>query len=375
MIKVITTVGASIFTNYLDWKKDIENHINYIKNKPYKEYSNLFPRIKQIKEKITAWAASNVDASAEIKSLVKIQKVRNEPLDVYLLATETVISALAAEIIRDWFAGDSNFTVRFNPVQDVIKGLQVNDYQVFVQRGLPNLVHRINTIAGGDHDKGGYFGNVIFNIAGGYKGVIPYMTILAQVNNCDIYYIFEESQTIIKIPKTPIRIDYNIFDKYPQEITMLENGIEKYQQQKNEHYAVFDELEKMGLVEIAGDLAVLSPLGVIFFEKYKSWTYHFFCSDEVWNEIQEHKDIKRILSEKFYNSAARENKTEIKQTHMVYDDGDNQNRIYYFKNNDDIYIYKTFQDESAAKKYISTPLNKSEVIKKSKRRQWRLANV
>ena len=368
MIRVITTVGTSLFSNYLDANKDIEIHYKNIKEKPFKEYHNLQARIKQVKARVTPWAANNIEASAEIKSLWKIYEFLKQPLDVYLIATDTVVSALAAEIIKARFDGEPDFTVHFKDA-DIITGLQVKDYQLFVRNGLPNLVYRIGEITAN------HYGEAIFNIAGGYKGVIPYMTVMALVNNWSIYYIFEESQTVIEIPRAPIKIDYDVFEKYSREVNMLEEGIEKYNHIRSKSFLEFTELEKMGLVEAIDDIAFLSPLGVIFHEKYRQRFFDFYCNDEVWEEIQNQKDIQRIITEKFANKAARENKTETKGMHMVFDDGDNQNRIYYFKHGGSIYIYKTFQNEEAARKFIDSTLNKEEVMKKAKKRKWGLKDV
>ena len=83
MIKVVTTVGASLFNNYHENSKDIEVPLKHLKNKPFKEYHNLTPRVRQIKEKVIPWAVKNIEASAEIKSLHKIQKKLDESLEVY----------------------------------------------------------------------------------------------------------------------------------------------------------------------------------------------------------------------------------------------------------------------------------------------------
>ena len=368
VIKVITTVGASLFTNYLDVNKDIEIHYKNIKEKPFNEYHNLQDRIKQIKAKVTPWAAKNIGASAEIKSLWKIHEFLKQPLDVYLIATDTVVSALAAEIIKTRFDGEPGFTVHFKDT-DVITGLQVKDYQLFVREGLPKLVYRIEEITAN------YHGEVIFNIAGGYKGVIPYMTVMALVNNWSIYYIFEESQTVIEIPKAPIKINYDVFEKYSREINMLRDVVENYNRVRSKNFLTFTELEKMGLVETDDGMAFLSPLGVIFHEKYRQRFYNFYCTDEVWEEIQNQKDIQRIITEKFANKTIRESKTEIKGVHTVFDDGDNQNRIYYFQHEGGTYVHKTFQNEEAARKFIDSTLNKGEVTKKAKMRKWGLKNV
>lgn len=370
MIKVITTVGTSLFNNYLESNKDFENLLKYLKNKSFKEYRDLAPRARQIKEKVVPWDAKSIEASAEIKSLYKIQKKLAESLDVYLLATDTALSPLAAEIIQARFDGMKNFRVNFNPDHDVIGGLQVDNYQLFVQTGLPKLVERIEKIAEG------YFGNVVFNIAGGYKGVIPYLTVMALINDCDIYYIFEDSQTVIEIPRVPLEINYSVFEKYSDEIGQLEKVVENYRKEREKSFIAFSELEKAGLVEQPGDdMAFLSPLGIIFLDKYRRNFFEFYCSDKVWEEINNQRDIQRILAEKFKEHIILENKTETKGVHRVYDDGNNPNRIYYFEHEGSIYIYKTFQNEEAAREFIKTPLNREEIIKNAKKRKWVLANV
>ena len=66
----------------------------------------------------------------------------------------------------------------------VISDLQVKDSKRFI-KGMRNLIDEIFEIA----DE--YWGNVIMNITGGYKASIPYLTILAQLNGCPIYYILK----------------------------------------------------------------------------------------------------------------------------------------------------------------------------------------
>jgi len=364
MKKVITTVGTSIFTNYLQEHDDIKEHYSVIEKKWHREWDVCKDRLNRIRKPVTNWARQNRDASAEIKSLIKLRETEKDSLDVFLLATDTVASRLAAEIIKDVFTGSEEININFNENQDVISGLQVKEYELFVKTGAHEFVKRIKNIARG------FFSDIVFNISGGYKGLIPFMTIMAQVNSCDVVYIYEESEALIKIPKTPIKIDYELFDRYYKEIMLLENAIENYEIAKRADYQKFNELEERGLVEVLGNYAFLSPIGNIFFERYKNQFFLFYCSDEVWEEIQRQSDIKRILTEKFSNEEIRKNKTEIKQglsgiKHTVYDDGNNNNRIYYFEEGDNIYIYKTFEDEEAAKEFIKTKFDKERIVKNS----------
>jgi hypothetical protein len=227
---------------------------------------------------------------------------------------------------------------------------------------LPNLIKRINDIAGG------FYKNVAFNISGGYKGIIPYLALMGFVNNCDIYYIFEESEELIRIPRAPVAIDVELFEKYLREIVSLQDGV-SYGQFKKENYQVIEELEQRGLVESADDIAYLSPLGNILFNSYTNEHFIFYVTDEVERERGKQKEIERILSTKFWDKQQRDSKTEIKTQgrgkHRVYDDGNNPNRIYYFERDDKVYIYKIFENEETAKAYIAEPLNEENVIGKS----------
>ena len=76
--------------------------------------------------------------------------------------------------------------------------------------------------------------------------------------------------------------------------------------------------------------------------------------DEIFNDILEQNDILSILRRKMEPNLLA-SKTERKGDHDVFDDGNNNNRIYYFIDAGKMYIYKTFQNEEKAQKYIKEP--------------------
>lgn len=375
MKKVITTVGKSIFDNYREYKNNIDTHYGVIKDKLHSEWNNCSDRIIKVKSILIPWAKDNENASAEIKSILKIYEMLKEDLEVHLLATDTIVSRCACEIVKDCLKKHDKITIIFDPSRDVILGLQVNDYKRLKQEGLHNLINRVNIIAGVGIGSTGYFDNMIFNITGGYKAVIPYMTIMAYVNGCKIAYLFEDMESIILIPPLPIKIDVEIFKTYALEIGWLDEGIDNYRHTKNSYYQRFTELERMGLVEEANNIAMLSPVGRIFYEHFQRRMFLFYAPDDVYSELTRQEDIKRILQGKFANRQHRESKTEIKGEHYVYDDGDNKNRIYYFIDRGSCYIYKTFQSEEDAKKFIDTKIDKKDIIRKSRLRELEVQNV
>jgi len=369
MKKVITTVGTSVFDNYFNQNNNssFQLYYNKLENKSFSEWSDYKEYIDKLKQGIKGWIKGAKDASAEITSILKIrEELQGEELDVYLLATDTILSALAAEIIKDYFEDKVN--AYFNNQNDIISELQVKDKSSFIKKGLPNLINRINQISAG------FWENILFNITGGYKGVIPYLTIISTINRCEIKYIFEKSEELITIPQLPIKIDETIFDNYINYINKLEQGIDDYNKEKQNN-KTYKELEKNGLVEYEDNLAFLSPIGQILYTKYKNNVFVFYASDNVFEEIQKQGNIREILSSKFVKNFER--KTEQKNDHYVYDDGNNPYRIFYFQQENNIYIYKTFEDHDEYEKYLSsekiTDEFKQEYIQKSKIRKIKIS--
>lgn len=360
MKKVITTVGTSLFLNY---QKNAEQccgelHEDYIFNKPFSEWNGNYN--EQTKEKIWKWlhSGNNLNGiSAEIQSLNKLQEERKEELEVFLISTDTVASNLAAEIIDKFFENNENIKVKS---KKRICSLQVKDRSLFTREGFPNLINEINSISDG------YFENLIMNITGGFKGIIPYLTIFSSINNVEIVYIYEESSEMISIPPLPIEIDKVFIEDNVKYLAELDSGIENYPQFKNTAHNQLTILEKRGFVESIDKIAFLSPIGKIFYERFKKNHFKFFCSNDVWNAIQKQKDIKRILRSKFPDEMLRSSKSEQKQDHLVFDDGDNNNRIYYFTDDGNIYIYKTFECEENAREYIDKTIDKVKIKTESK---------
>lgn len=231
MKNVITSVGTSLFTNYmdkdirriLDTTENIEEEFGYLKNKDSSEYLNNRYYIKKIKKVLTnnwivgihkidnEWTVekeiSNCDASAEIKSLIKIQKECNTKINVELICTDTILSMLSAEIIKENINKINSNIIVENEIH-VINGLQINDYRNFTQNGLQNLFRTLETLTYKDCD------HDILNISGGYKAIIPYLTIYGQLYNIPINYIYEESDMLIKIGRLPIQFDMFFAERY-----------------------------------------------------------------------------------------------------------------------------------------------------------------
>ena len=259
MKTIITTVGTSMFTNYQEKKKDLDDKIEDLKLKPYSEWDDWKDDIQVIEKAIIEQLYS--DASAEIKSTLKLKEKYNQ-IAVHLIATDTILSVLAAKILRRYFE-EKNIDCTFSEKEDIIQDLQVNNAKNFEKNGIVNLVDRLDKII-----KNSYYENVIFNITGGYKAIIPYITIMAQINNIPLYYIFEDTDNLIKIPQAPLDINLGIFEKYGNVLIDLSKGITENWEDYKRRNNIGEDFSACIWEE--DNMAELNAIGKMFWEKYRT---------------------------------------------------------------------------------------------------------
>lgn len=276
-MKIITTVGTSIFENYLDDEQnrhqDCVDIYNDIKEKApaFEKWNDYKCDIDEFLEK---WQASDsYDASAEIASILKIvEETKVETAEVYLLATDTVLSVLACELIQEWFEEyySSKITINFKKNNSFIcKGLQVSNTREFRNEGLHHLLENFNEIAQQD-----YFTNIVLNITGGYKAIIPYLTILGQIQQIKIAYIFENTDSLIWFPQVPVNIDYSIFERYNKVfLNLIENGGEgswlSYKRENDlpDFFENFvDVIEENGI-----ELFEINTIGKYYYDRFQNY--------------------------------------------------------------------------------------------------------
>jgi hypothetical protein len=132
----------------------------------------------------------------------------------------------------------------------IIKNLNLKGYS---EQGLLNLIGQIKnviTTAGTE--------NTLLNITGGYKALIPPVTILAQLYHLSIYYLYEDSTDIIHLPPMPVGFDWQIIEKYT---ILLFNEKQRTNEKRQEEVAEMRELNLL-----FKDSNNLTPLGIILRE-------------------------------------------------------------------------------------------------------------
>jgi CRISPR/Cas system-associated protein Csm6 len=247
--KIITTVGTSIFTNYQEDKVKAKLGRDYAPiDTPFRRThkatdgsevpaSDIYkteyqPYVKTLKEIITDFwheypisGQPNANASAEISSILKITEQENEPCEIHLIATDTLQSVLAAELIVAWFEKYPSPKVskvlfqrqgtEFKAQKDsefVVKDLRVESHIAY-ESGFLHLFELLNDLSKAISKE---TREVIFNITGGYKALIPVMTLYAQVNRIPLKYLYEsnngKADPIISINSLPFNFDWGLLE-------------------------------------------------------------------------------------------------------------------------------------------------------------------
>ncbi len=294
MKKIITMVGTSLLENYMEKNKNdpvFRNYVDSLKGKSASQYESESNRINHIRKHIIEWfkkLSEKTNASAEINSLAKLQRELRDDFEVYFLSSDTILSKLAGEILTENIMPKVEEAKGCIVNQKVIHNLQVKDREGFTS-GMCSLVNEIYKIANYD------WRNTIINITGGYKATIPYLSILAQVNKCPIYYIFEETDTLIKVPYIPLDINWSVFEENEGLFRELEK-IKIKELPAGFKYRV--EIES--LIERVENLISFNPLGIALWEKFKERFSIFFISDDLEKYLQNSDEHYRTICEKSF---------------------------------------------------------------------------
>lgn len=299
MNTIITTVGTSVYSNLLkkeitdfyknnfntqlltnddfnrynnkDWNRDNynENIFNQIENNIFNNWmlnvkiENNVPKIED--------NYLNTNCSAEIKTLSKIEDFDKHKH--YLLTTDTAISLSAANLIKRFLKEKCNINDD-NIVIESITGLQVHNPVDFKNIGMNNLIAKIKEIK--DDAKGE---EVILNISGGYKALIPILTIIGQLENIPLKYIYEDSNELIEIPDLQIDFDFTFIEEYYNAFELLKKEPQNLPTKEeflkiignNYEYSKF--LEKDKIIEEFtfnnNEKVRFSYLGKLIFNKYE----------------------------------------------------------------------------------------------------------
>lgn len=223
-MNIITTVGTSLFTNILEKSygvrniKSFDSNYKRLRRKKFSDWEDNEDEIEEIEEAFEkVLEEEEQKVSAELDCIEKIRKQllkEGEKCTVSLIATDTILSPLAAYFIKKWYEKFYSDTVSVNYENNITASAGIVEYlsvtadgSDFSDKGFPALVHKFEKL------KEEHKHNVL-NITGGYKALIPLVTLYAQINEIDLYYTYEDSDVLIDLPKMPIQFDWKMAEVF-----------------------------------------------------------------------------------------------------------------------------------------------------------------
>jgi putative CRISPR-associated protein (TIGR02619 family) len=193
--------------------------------------------------------------SAEINSLLKMGLSGADR--VVLLATETIDGKLCAELVQRML---KTRKLCSSVELKVIEGLQAQDGKRFRQEGLKNLMAYIARFENSD---------VVFNPTGGFKSVVPYITLAGMLFNKPVKYIHEYSDDLMTLVNIPITVDDELIFFVEDKLQRIERDScmtkKEWQMGIEYHNTRFDCL----IEEEAGQIT-MSGLGILLWERFKT---------------------------------------------------------------------------------------------------------
>jgi len=308
---IFTTVGTSLLDNLCKITDDssILHHRNTLENRRIAEWNGV--AVKSIRERLHKRLINKEPACAEIDCVLKIKdQYINAEITVRLLCSDSVESWLCGEVIQ------LRLEKQGMEVQlVVVQGLVVDKKESFEKAGLKNLYNALrfegalfpphNTVYNLQNP------HVVYNITGGYKAVIPFLTIFAQMSCAPIFYIFEKSDQLLRIPQLPVTVDFSAL--LPHKTILRRLGLRKGDtvtyNELERYAAVNSDYERflLNFIEDDAEQPYLNVMGEFFLNELERTLYNlrFFCDESNKTKQKQLLDAGKRIAHEIYKHGGK----------------------------------------------------------------------
>lgn len=259
----IVTVGTSLsgengaFANYELGQSQDETYQkslieeNYTST-PYDD--NLSGQVRTVATHIHNCGNTLINHGAELNALYKKEPIPQKEDAVILIATRTRAGDYCSDILKNIFDCLDIQCLIIRP-----KYLGLADDPVFVSKGLPEFLNACYD-AIKSRKKDGF--KVILCPNGGYKALIPYVTLAGLLEGLEIRYIYDDSEQAMALPRLPVGPDMAAFDEH---LWRIENILcEKDEGKRKKDIASLPE----DLRTLFGEGYAMSSLGTFLWKVY-----------------------------------------------------------------------------------------------------------
>lgn len=224
---IISTIGTSLLTQQLDrsnlaentWYSKLRDTANLRLDQTPQEVLEIVQTLKsRAIDKLKQGTVKQIrSASAELNGIYGLYQ---EQLDQghsdmhWLIATDTAQGKKTADIVEQ-FLREQGLTVQiYTP-----KGLSAVNTRAFTE-GVDNLLTQLESMTQG-------YDRVCFNLVGGFKSLQAYLNTIGMFYADELIYIFEGANSeVIKIPRLPIKVDYDAIAPYTIQFALMAVGAE-----------------------------------------------------------------------------------------------------------------------------------------------------
>jgi putative CRISPR-associated protein (TIGR02619 family) len=198
---IICTVGTSVANGC----KSIQSY--YQRTSRWGEdVSELKSEIQSKVDHMLASEEMRIRVCAEIHSLHRLDCGPSD--EVILFTSDTAEGKACGETV-------CSMVKQFFGVKDVrltrVPDLQARDGERLKKQGIPNLINFVAPILQDPQRR--YSGGVVLNPTGGFKGVVPFMSVLGMLYGARVVYMFEFSNQLVTLPPLPVTLDPEIFER------------------------------------------------------------------------------------------------------------------------------------------------------------------
>src|SRR5690606_23834443 len=194
---IISTAGVSLIRNNI--QNNGEKQISNLFGRPVSEWEEHRAYLDTITEELVRISRSDdfapIRFSAETNSLSRMEVETGDRLVFFTSDTldGVLCGKVLTEISKHLWGAEAEYRV--------VKGLQVKDAKLFRKVAVGHLVDMVMSVLD-RYPLSGY--KVILNPTGGYKAVVPYLTLLGLIEGVPVKYIYEQSNTLIELPAAPL---------------------------------------------------------------------------------------------------------------------------------------------------------------------------
>jgi len=257
---IICTVGTSISNGCPSQRE--------LLSKPSKWEDDVKSFEKEIAKRI-----ENIDASsfrmvsAEINSIDRLCISSNDK--IVLLSSDNAPGKACCHALKQVIINSYNLPEE-NVIIERIEGLQVYNSAILKKVGLKNFITAALKYL--DDKSLSYQYDVIINPTGGFKGVLPFLTILGMMYGKKTVYIFEFAEELIYLPPLPFTFDLNIFDRVRPALEYIEEKVAVTEHEFLSKIKNYTESERelfLAFVEPFDDKLTISSLSFCFLSAEK----------------------------------------------------------------------------------------------------------